>query len=208
MMNNVSSSQLISRNGRSIEWSSVGDELLGTVPDKDLATRLMIARSSVTGRRLQLAIPAFVAQSKKHHWTDSDISKLGKMSDEELSVLLGTSLKVVASKRGKLKIREYNPDNTKGWSAERIAILGSMPDKEAGLQLGVHVTCVQRKRAELGVNSFLKQRIVWSESQLSQLGVISDQKLAAQMCVSTAAVYFKRRSLKIPSYRSKILKKK
>jgi DNA-binding XRE family transcriptional regulator len=79
-------------------------ELLGTVPDRELARRLGVAGSTIAYHRTQRNI-APVAIGKLADWRD----RLGTMPDDDLATLAGVSRQAVSAMRRRRGIRRYEP---------------------------------------------------------------------------------------------------
>ena len=131
-----------------ITWDTAKIELLGKMADAALAASLGVTRTTVTNKRLELKIPAFVTQ-KDHKWKASDRKQLGVMSDISLSQKLGICASQVRNMRLKLEIPAYQ--NLPSFPAGALKLLGVEPDSHIAKRFGISAALVGRERAKRGI---------------------------------------------------------
>src|SRR2546427_217906 len=92
---------------REASWTVKYADLLGKVPDREIAFRLGRSLASVQVKRNRVQIGLEV--SALHNWTDEDIALLGAMPDETLGRRFGLSGEAVFAQRQRLKVAPFNP---------------------------------------------------------------------------------------------------
>lgn len=132
-------------------WTDESIKLLGTMSDQDLAEELNVGRRTVTAKRLELQVPAYVFQYH-HVWTEHQIRKLGTISDTQLSAEEGIHVTAVGHKRQALEIPVFTPA-IQDLSEDLKALLGVRPDAEIAGLSGLSVADVARIRKNKGLRS-------------------------------------------------------
>lgn len=133
------------KNRPRITWDRSKLALLGTMADATLAAKLGVTRTTVTNKRLELKIAAFVTQ-KDHKWKPADKKLLGVISDLHLSKKLGICSSQVRNMRLKLGIKAYQ--NKTDFPDEAVKLLGVEPDSHISELFGVSAALVARERAQ------------------------------------------------------------
>lgn len=132
-------------------WTDESIKLLGTMSDQDLAEELNVGRRTVTAKRLELKVPAYVFQYH-HIWTEHQIQKLGTISDKQLSAEEGIHVTAVGHKRQSLDIPVFTTA-IQDLSDDLKALLGKRPDAEIAELSGLSVADVARIRKINGLRS-------------------------------------------------------
>lgn len=85
------------------------DPLLGTMTDKEVASKTGVSLGKITLRRMSLGIGAY-----KHgiNWRDID-PYLGKLSDEKVGKMFGVSATGILLHRRKMAVTPYKEANKK-----------------------------------------------------------------------------------------------
>ncbi|WP_055137519.1 hypothetical protein [Pseudomonas corrugata] len=135
----------------------------------------------------------------KHHWLESDLADLGKITDEALAARIGVSMPTVRRERLRRGIAASKPHPTiVPWTPEDLALLGTITDESLGRLTGRATTAVQQKRLSLGISPVRKKPPVnWTNEDMAEFGRIPDSKIAKRKGVSTSVVFEKRQSLGI-----------
>jgi hypothetical protein len=87
-------------------WQPEEDQLLGMMPDAEVAKKTGRKTNAVIKRRLRLCI--LNRAPARHVWTPGEVALLGTMSDRQLAEQIGCSKYVVTFKRRTLKIPTYH----------------------------------------------------------------------------------------------------
>ena len=132
-------------------WTFESTGMLGTMSDQDLAEELNVGRRTVTAKRLELKVPAYIFQYH-HVWTELQIQKLGTISDKQLSAEEGIHVTAVGHKRQALEIPVFTPA-IQDLSEDLKPLLGKRPDAEIAGLSGLSVGDVARIRKNYGVRS-------------------------------------------------------
>jgi hypothetical protein len=181
-------------------WTRAEEELLGTLPDKQLARRFKRTLESVRTRRASKGIP--VCDPKKHRWTADDDKLLGLRPDAQVALLLRITKEAVKHRRHQLRIslpgQERIIPASKPWLPEDDALLGTISDQEVARRLGRSATSVKARRARQGIASC---RHWWTPGQDVLLGKFPDEELARRLGRTTEAVLARRERLGIPAHR-------
>lgn len=175
-----------------LRWRPQEDQLLGTMSDEALASKLGRAVQAVSGRRHRLGISLAKPQVKS--WNDEEVRLLGKLTDKEVSELTGRSRMGVALMRRKLRIRVVRA-KVELWTAEEDKFLGSASDVFVARKLRRSVLGVSKRRMRLGILASDVCR--WTPDEDKLLGSISDAKLAKQFGRTLVAVAARRRKLNL-----------
>ena len=91
------------RHDTSWHWTPREIRLLGTINDHELARRLGLTPSQVSGKRTRLGIPPYRPRPAFRRWTPRELRLLGTMTDSELGRRLRrteTSVKSMRQLRG------------------------------------------------------------------------------------------------------------
>src|ERR1019366_9772042 len=83
-------------------WTPAEHQLLGTLPDSQLAAQLGRSWWAVAKRRFRYQVPPFGPKFKP--WPPAHLRLLGKIADAEVSLRSGRSKTAVQTKRRKLGI--------------------------------------------------------------------------------------------------------
>jgi hypothetical protein len=191
-------------------WDEEKIEMLGTMPDSEVARRLGVAHANVRYKRMALGIAA-CKNMKGYVWKQKDIRLLGKKSDEEVAALLGLTKTTIRNKRVELGIGAfaYQSKLWREWAEEELAMLGKFTDKEVGRRLNIKEMCVASKRHVLGIEPFQPRgvnksprpnAVKWTRQNVELLGKIPDKRIAEIMGVCRKSIMRKRKQLGIESY--------
>lgn len=132
-------------------WTDESIKLLGTMSDQNLAEELNIGRRTVTAKRLELEVPAYVFQYH-HVWTEDQIQKLGTISDTQLSAEEGIHITAVGHKRQSLGIPVFTASIQELPEDFKLQ-LGIRPDAEIAELSGFSIADVARIRKASGLRS-------------------------------------------------------
>jgi hypothetical protein len=125
-------------------WKQEEIELLGTIPDDEVAVLLGKTWRAVTQKRHKVGIP----NPAENHWTAREIRLLGKLPDEEVARRTGRTLNAIAQKRFALGI----PTPAKWyWTDKELRLLGTLPDDVVAKRTGRTLTAVTQKRCSLEI---------------------------------------------------------
>jgi transcriptional regulator with XRE-family HTH domain len=187
-------------------WTAAEIELLGKVPDVEIARRLGIAASTVAAEPQRRDIPSVLAPFE---WTDEALALLGMDTDDRVAAVLGVSRSSVSNKRRELDIPSASGRETaRGqpradpfWMPERDALLGTESDAAIGRRLGISTGRVRRRRLHLGIPpAHVVARYDWTEVD-PLLGRRYDREIAARFGMHEKAVRRRRLKLKIAAHR-------
>src|SRR2546430_15911941 len=90
-------------------WTRKEDQMLGRIPDAELARKLKRTLAAVAQRRSKRGIPK--ANAQRHYWDRKQEALLGKLPDEKIARRLGRSLFSVKVRRIRLGIPHPAPKN-------------------------------------------------------------------------------------------------
>lgn len=192
----------VRRRTRRREWPEHLAELLGKIPDRQLARKAGISASSVGRERSQRGIPPWKEPSPAADWTPERVALLGKDTDARVAAALGISKEVVGVKRRILGIPAYGRvAKVREWTDQELALLGTRPDREVAEAIDVNAETVRQKRLGLRIPSFRPPRpqVQWTEEALALLGVVDDGEIARMLGASRATVTLRRSGLGIPA---------
>jgi hypothetical protein len=188
-------------------WPAELADLLGKVPDAELARIAGVCVKTVATERLRRRIAAFASHRRRYEWTPESIALLGSAIDAEVAAALGISHSAVAYKRLLLGIAPFCPLTHEripafSWTAERLALLGKMSDQQVATELGTSANSVCRKRRLLKIRPFgaTPPRIEWTEERLDLLGRLPDPEVARRCGISLPTVRRKRMQLGFPPW--------
>ncbi len=159
-------------------WTDEALALLGTAPDSSIAQRFDILRTSVSNKRVELGIPAYVRQQrpeKCHVWTSAELELLGTKPDTTLAAELGLGISAVRHQRISQEIPTFEK-----WSSV-VALLGVIPDTEIHARHGVSLSTLVRMRKERDIPSVGKSgrpTVPLPAAAQQLLGKVSDVELA------------------------------
>ena|SRR5205823_4221600 len=88
-------------------WTAKEDRLLGTRPDREVATLLKRTRMTVYWRRLALGIKPAVQRPPQREWTLAEDKFMGTASDAVIGRRLGRSVFSVQFRRHRLKLPSH-----------------------------------------------------------------------------------------------------
>ena len=169
-------------------WDDAKLALLGTVADATLAASLGVTRTTITNKRLELKIPAFVTQ-KDHKWKASDRKQLGVISDLNLSKKLGICSSQVRNMRLKLGIPAYQ--NKTEFPAAAVKLLGVEPDSHISERFGMSAALVARERTLRGIGRAPhpgRGDLALPKKAIKDIGWLLDTLVAKKHDVPVAAV--------------------
>lgn len=104
---------------RMLFWTKARTDLLGTVPDAELAERWGIKKSAVTARRNSIHRPAYRKEKKELVLTEDMMARLGKEGDGHLAKEWGVGLHIVRQRRVELGIKGFRGGRQKSRSVDR-----------------------------------------------------------------------------------------
>ena len=128
-------------------WTDQEEKLLGTVPDKELVSRLNRGYEAIAFRRQKLRIPPCRPQA----WQPEEEAILGTQSDEEIGRILGRTKVAVRARRCELKIPNGGGVVHRHWTKEEDQLLGKAADELVAKQLGRTVNSVSLRRTRLKI---------------------------------------------------------
>ena len=180
-------------NGR---WAAEEDELLGTMPDEELARHLHRSVAAVAMRRAQRLIPKF--DSRQRRWTPQEDALLGKHPDQEVARTLGRPYKAVHKRRTLLGIPVCRA-NQLIWTAEMDKLLLDHTNGGVAALIGWSSAAVHLRRKKLGLVTPWK--LTWTPEEISLLGKMPDRDLADRLKRPFPSVRAAREVRKIPAFR-------
>jgi hypothetical protein len=146
-------------------WSQQEIQLLGTMPDNQVAKRLGVSMALVWTKRNSLGIPPFKKEPRPRHrpgqikaWEPSPdlVPLLGKSSDKEIAKMAGVTAEVVRYHRQKHGIAAA-PARVCILNPEQIAMLGTLPDRELVKLWGFERTTIRNLRLKFGAETYKKK---------------------------------------------------
>ena len=186
-------------------WPEKLIQLLGRIPDTQIADLAGVHRGTVVAERRRRGIPSKSKSGHPVEWTAEMISVLGIDSDRKVAEELGLSHSVVGGMRRKLGIppfgESWNPQPAVPvpWDRQDLALLGTATDREVADALGRLVHTVGNKRRSLGIPAFQAPPVPidWTQEMIALLGTAPDQEIATRFGISPSSVIKKRRRLRI-----------
>jgi len=189
-------------------WPEKWIDLLGRIPDSELARRAGVSRDTVMLERQWRGIESTQPHHAPVEWTPERIALIGTASDSRLARTLGVSSDVVRRKRLMLGIPPFHPAHLNlsnpayPWTPADLALLGQQPDPQMAERLGIHRNVVQQKRQEMGIPPFHQpHRLQWTAEMLELLGKVPDKVFAKRFGVGLTTIYRKRLRRGIPPSR-------
>lgn len=174
-------------------WQQWEIELLGKVPDAEVAKRTGRTRSAIQVKREKLRI----LYMRMRDWPENELRLLGKHSDREVARMTQRTLTAVQSKRQDLRL----PSATcvqRDWTKQEDALLGRYSDREVARRLQRSYSSVQHRRQRLGLPKPNLLALPWSKLEDSLLGRLPDVALSQHLNRTLAAVRFRRCNKRIP----------
>jgi hypothetical protein len=167
-------------------------ELLGTVPDREIAERYGIDGSTVCKKRKQLRIPSFRHPPPR----SARVVKILGLPTWKAAQRLGISENAVASLRKKWNLPL--PSRTEWrWDRKTLNRLGREPDTWIAWTTGMGFRTVRAKRESLGIPPCGRLK-KWTPEENALLGTLPDGVIAERIGRSAAAVRAHRLYLGIP----------
>jgi hypothetical protein len=179
--------------------STIYDDMLGRIPDADIAKLLGVSVQTISARRYKLGI---ACHSKKVRYICEVLSEY--IINDDIRDIMGQEV----AKLSKLIIKgDGTPTNLKykrfDWEGH-THLLGTMTDKDLANKLGCETHRVTFQRQKLGIKGFNVKKgrkgINWDE-HIELLGTIPDSDIAKQLGCTTTYVCIKRNELGIKSFR-------
>lgn len=145
-------------------WTAKEEQLLGTLPDRELAERFGRSVRAIESQRHRLGIlrqPAIADKTRR--WTPAEIALLGTRPDPELATRLGRTEGSVRVQRRKLGIRAFDQRRSanarksyplKPWTPREQALLGTMWDRKVAARIGRSEISARMQRRKLGIPAF------------------------------------------------------
>lgn len=169
-------------------------ELLGKLPDAELAKRLGVNRRLIWKWRTERKIPspprATVAPAVL---SPDQVAQLGKRSDGELAREFGFSDFQIQQVRTRLGIPRHVPDRS-----EMDAMLGTITDLAIGSTLGIAQPVVSKLRRDRGIPA-TRDALNWTAELQALLPLLSDEALAARACCGVMQIQAIRRGEQVLS---------
>ncbi len=184
-------------------WSPEEDELLGQMPDEQVARQLRVTLVAVQVRRFKLG--RLKPDSKHRRWTAEEDALLGTLPDEDVAKRTGHPLGSVRVRRASLGIANPTPPACPPYTPEEDSWLGKETDKEVALRLGRSVSSVKNRRALLKIPAKIaaRPRLSFTPAQDRLLGTAPDAEVAARLKRGIWPVIERRQELGIPPFGSK-----
>lgn len=187
-------------------WTPEDEKLLGTMPDREVASLLKRSKRAVTLRRRLKGI-AYTNPALRP-WSASELEMVGRLSDPEIARRTGHPLASVGKKRRELGflVRPH----TKDWTPEEEKLLGTMTDDKVARLLHRNRPDVNRRRLALGIAASGQHAnyVSWTLAEERLIGTASDSAIAVKTGRSKCAVQRRRIALGLLSYREKRLRSK
>jgi hypothetical protein len=174
--------------------------------DATLAASMGVTRTTVTNKRLELEIPAFVTQ-KDHKWKAADKKLLGVVSDIALGHKLGICSSQVRNMRLKLGIDAYQTKTE--FPAEAVKLLGVKPDSHIAKRFGLSAAVVARERNQRAIACAPhpgRGDLTLPKKAMKDIGYMLDTMVAAKHGVAVAAIRTYRKVHGIPACEDRIRK--
>jgi hypothetical protein len=189
---------------RRFRWTQALSELLGRIPDAELARRAGVSAATVGAERRRRGIEAFGrAPGPAVGWTSDMIALLGTASDANVAARLSVAPHTVSKKRRLLRIPPFAAGRPGyRWSPRALELLGALPDAEIARRLGFSVETVRLKREDLHIPAFgtPRRRLRWTKKQVALLGTMTDEDVAARLGTGRSSVKRQRERLGIAPY--------
>jgi hypothetical protein len=200
----------LSESPRRFQWTDELVELLGKIPDTEVAQRAGVSCTTVLAERQRRGLPSFDRRRPRFEWTPDAIALLGRDTDVHVAEELDVHPVTVARKRRILGIPSYvdrsgRATSARTWTPEEISALGTEPDRAIAERLGISASCVTMKRLILGIPPWHTppDPVDWSADRVGLLGVIPDLELARRLNTTPRTVRKRRESLGIPPFSDK-----
>lgn len=197
--------ELLPAHPNRFRWTKRLLDMLGQIPDRQLAKMAGIHPQTVSHERLRRGVAAYAPQRSPIMWTDEMLGLLGTASDRAVAAMLGIGTGGVQRKRKLMNIAPFmEPTHVPegySWPPKALRLLGKMSDRDVAKRLGITATAVQFKRAVLSIAPFVEpnQEVVWTDEMLGLLGKIADSAFAKRFMLGLHTVQFKRQDLGIPA---------
>lgn len=139
------------------QWTDEAIELLGKIPDIEIARMLGIHTNCVGWVRRRRGIPSLTAKAKENVLELADAGKTRR----EIVAESGRSISAVrVVLRGKVLPKR---SRARVWTAEEDAILGTMPDRAAAQKIGVATVTAAVRRKKLGIPAHGEKHNWWAK---------------------------------------------
>lgn len=166
-------------------WTEDKLNLLGTMPDRQLAVQLGLANTTIARKRRSLGIAGQKSKLLPVVIPQEFVQKLGALSDQTIAAELGVSGSVISRIRTRLGIKPIIVSNF--LPTEANSLLGKTTDAAIAAKYGVSHTCVRERRIALGIAKFINIQPIPSEL-IESLGKVSDTLLAKKHNISVERV--------------------
>jgi hypothetical protein len=171
-------------------------ELLGKMPDRELALKTGSRPATIGKIRRKAGIPAFTVRSPvrtpREHKPRQWHGMVGKMLDVEVARVAGVSPITVGAYRRQMGIARFSA--TPAWHK----LVGTIPDTEVARVAGVTVKTVSMHRKR---NNIPRPSSHKTEPWHALAGKTTDAEVARDVGLTSSAVGFYRRKMGIEAYR-------
>jgi hypothetical protein len=164
--------------------------------DEEVARKINRVISAVNLRRRALGIPVF--NSKRHPWKPEDERLLGTRPDDQVAMLLRTTVKAVRHRRASLKIpacpRQIEQQR-QVWTEQEDEVVRKFPADEAVRRLHRTRAAVLVRRRILGIRQSIHRG--WTAEEDALFSQFNDKEIAEKLGRTPSAVENRRTHLKI-----------
>ena len=181
-------------------WFPAATQLLGQVPDEDVALQLGRSVEAVIQKRRKLRIAKF--NSRLRRWTQEEDEWLRTMRNRDFSSRFGRTLVAIQQRRKNRGIPQPKR-HARPWTSQEDDLLGKITDRDCALQLKRPQLSVIQRRRQLGIPAFHPLHRAWSKAEDELLGTMPDGKLAKRLGRTLVGVRVRRVRLRISVMDSK-----
>lgn len=186
-----------------LEWPAEALDLLGKVPDGEIAEMIGVAVSTVGTKRRRLEIPPYRPKAPRIDWTQEKLELLGVVPDWKVARQLGVSTVAVTKGWLRRRIAPFRRGGGRVVPTPELVELLHLPTTVAAQRSGLKSDTIRRLRKELGITVKTVKQIAresrWNPEVLASLGKEPDHVIAEQIGVTPSRVCAVRKRLGIPS---------
>lgn len=182
-----------------IDVTSEMKEMMGSVPDTEIAEKFEISKNTVYKHRRRLEIEGW---SSKIELPKECIEQLGEKPDAKLAEEFNKNRSVVRRRREERGIDPFYKFKGNGnveFSKEAKRKLGSISDKKLAGRFGLTRTVVRNRRIDYGIDPAIDNSYV--EIPVEELGTKPDNELAEEYDVSPRTVCERRKEHGIEAWK-------